>query len=101
MRKLSRWTFSHPRLLGLSWTICMGSRWPSASRCLPAFPLHPIFSSPGRTHALSFGIHQGAEPILKVIRRLEMSQLQEHCWHYMMTVIDQSNCLILHEFADR
>ena len=43
----------------------------------------------------------GAEDLLKVIRRLELSNLETHCWDYMMKVIDQTNCLILHEFADR
>ena len=69
----------------------------------PCLPLAPdlFFTWPHARTVFLHCIHQGAEPILKVIRRLEMSQLQEHCWHYMMTVIDQSNCLILHEFADR
>ena len=38
---------------------------------------------------------------MKVIRRLELAKLEEHCWQYMMTVIDGTNCLLLHEFADR
>ena len=49
---------------------------------------------------LPFNI-EGAETLLKVIRRLELANLETHCWEYMMSVIDQSNCLILHEFADR
>jgi hypothetical protein len=38
---------------------------------------------------------------LKVIRRLELGKLEDHCWQYMMTVIDKTNVIILHEFADR
>ena len=49
---------------------------------------------------LHFSI-DAAETLLKVIRRLELANLETHCWDYMMKVIDQTNCLILHEFADR
>lgn len=49
---------------------------------------------------LHFSI-DSAEDLLKVIRRLELANLETHCWDYMMKVIDQTNCLILHEFADR
>lgn len=49
---------------------------------------------------LAFSLEK-AEILLKAIRRLEMAKLEEHCWRHLMTVVDKSNCQMLHELADR
>jgi hypothetical protein len=38
---------------------------------------------------------------LKVIRRLELRQLEQECWKTFLAVLDRSNCKKLHELADR
>lgn len=41
------------------------------------------------------------DAVIKVIRRLEIRQLEQQCWRYLMTVLSDTNCEILHEIADR
>ena len=36
-----------------------------------------------------------------VIRRLEIRQLEQQCWRYLMTALSDQNCEFLHEIADR
>lgn len=38
---------------------------------------------------------------MKVVRRLEMQQLEQQCWRYLLNIIDAGNCEQLHELADR
>jgi hypothetical protein len=49
---------------------------------------------------LTFSI-ENAESIIKVVRRLEMPELEKQCWRFLMMAIDSNNCEILHEIADR
>ncbi len=42
-----------------------------------------------------------AEGVIKVVRRLEMAQLEQHCWRFLIGIIDSQNCEFLHELADR
>eukprot|EP00605_Chrysophyceae_sp_TOSAG23-4_P002118 GSChrysophyteH1.ASY1.ANO1.2344.1 assembled CDS len=42
-----------------------------------------------------------AEPLLKVIRRLELHGLEQSMWIFLMKAIDNHNCNQLHELADR
>ena len=42
-----------------------------------------------------------AESIIKVVRRLEMAQLEQQCWKFLITIIDSTNCERLHELADK
>ena len=42
-----------------------------------------------------------ADAIIKVLRRLEMTLLEQQCWRYLMTMIDTHNCELLHELAER
>lgn len=46
---------------------------------------------------------QKANNILKVVRRLELQKLEQQCWRYLMTVIDEDTEHVeyLHELADR
>lgn len=44
---------------------------------------------------------ENAESIIKVVRRLEMPELEKQCWRFLMMAIDADNCEILHEIADR
>lgn len=41
-----------------------------------------------------------AENIFKVLRRLEMQQLEQQCWCFLLGCIDSTNCERLHELAD-
>ena len=41
------------------------------------------------------------DAIIKVIRRLEIRQLEQQCWRYLMTALSDANCEQLHEIADR
>jgi hypothetical protein len=45
--------------------------------------------------------YQNADRLIKVIRRLELVQLETQCWRYLISIIDTSNCEQLHELADR
>ena len=42
-----------------------------------------------------------AEKLLKVVRRLELHGLEQSCWIFLMKAVDDQNCNILHELADR
>jgi hypothetical protein len=42
-----------------------------------------------------------ADMLMKVIRRLEMESLEEHCWEYCMKIVSKLNCEDLHELADK
>ena len=42
-----------------------------------------------------------ADATIKVLRRLELTLLEQQCWRYLMTVIDTHNCEFLHELAER
>lgn len=44
---------------------------------------------------------ENVEAILKVVRRLEMQKLEQQCWRFLMSIIDSSNCDMLHDLADR
>lgn len=37
---------------------------------------------------------------MKVLRRLELQQLEQQCWQFLISVIDGTNCEKLHELAD-
>lgn len=39
--------------------------------------------------------------ILKVVRRLEMHKLEQQIWRYLITILNERNCDLLHELADR
>lgn len=42
-----------------------------------------------------------ADDIMKVIRRLEMIGLEEHCWEYCLKIVSKDNCEQLHALADK
>ena len=42
-------------------------------------------------------IFQTAEPLIKVARRLEMEQLEQQCWKFLMTVLNDSVELLQYE----
>lgn len=42
-----------------------------------------------------------ADAILRVVRRLEMHGLEQQCWKFLITVIDETNCSELQDLADR
>lgn len=44
---------------------------------------------------------QNADALIKVVRRLELQLLEQQCWRYLISIIDSSNCEVLHELADR
>ena len=43
---------------------------------------------------------QTAEGYMKILRRLEMQQLEQQCWQFLVSAIDATNCEKLHELAD-
>lgn len=49
---------------------------------------------------ISFTLND-ADNLLKVIRRLEMEELEQHCWAYCLKVVSKENCSDLHELADK
>eukprot|EP01033_Poteriospumella_lacustris_P000902 gene902-651_t len=44
---------------------------------------------------------QKADSILKVVRRLEMHKLEQQIWRYLITILNERNCDLFHELADR
>jgi hypothetical protein len=42
-----------------------------------------------------------ADQLMKVIRRLELQGLEQHCWHYLLKIVNADNCEQLHELADK
>ena len=42
-----------------------------------------------------------ADLLMKVIRRLELESLEEHCWEYCMKIVSKENCADMHELADK
>ena len=50
--------------------------------------------------SLYFNI-QTADELLKVIRRLELQDLEQQCWRFLISVMNEENCNELHDLADR
>src|SRR5262249_52746359 len=44
---------------------------------------------------------EAADSLLKVIRRLELQALEQHCWRFLISVMNEANCNELHDLADR
>jgi hypothetical protein len=44
---------------------------------------------------------QSADNILCVVRRLELIDLEQQIWKFLMSAIDIDNCDLMHELADR
>lgn len=42
-----------------------------------------------------------AEETLKVVRRMELHELEKQCWRFLISIIDSSNCEALHVLADK
>jgi hypothetical protein len=42
-----------------------------------------------------------ADDLLKVIRRLELQDLEQQCWRFLISAMNEDNCNQLHDLADR
>lgn len=41
-----------------------------------------------------------AEHMLKIVRRLELRVVEQKCWRFLLSIVNQENCVQLHQIAD-